>query len=155
MFSLDETFALLTDSVTTDSASELIKECKGIGMKQSAYIDTGMDSILPKFDNGYTFIYQTNDDVEVRLEIIEKDSIIMQAGIQIIYSPSFFFSKSKKHFDILKYQCDDYYGESLPMSMGGGKILNYGNPLSVCYLSKLKVNGRDVINFKVGNRKFW
>lgn len=155
MFSLNETFALLTNSVPVDKASGLINECKGIGMQQIAYVDTGMDSNLPKFDNGYNFIYQANDDVEARLEILEKDSIIMQAGIQITYSPSFFFSKAKKHFNILKDQCDDYYGESLPMSIGGGKILNYGNPLSVCYLSRLKVNGRGVINFKVGNRKFW
>ena len=111
--------------------------------------------VLYQFDNGFNFIYHTNYYVEARLEILEKDSIIMQAGIQIINSPSFFFSKAKKHFNMLKGRCDDYYGESLPMNIGDAKILNYGNSLSVCYLSRLKVNGRCVINFKVGNRKFW
>ena len=155
MFSLDETFELLTDSVSIDSASDLVKECKRIGMTQIAYVDTGMDSTLPEFDNGYNFIYKTNDGVETRLEILEKDSLIMQLGVQIVYPLSFFFSKAIKHFNILKGLCNDYYGESLPMNIGDAKILNYGNSLSVCYLSRLKVNGRCVINFKVGNRKFW
>jgi len=155
MFSLDETFSLLTDSVHQDKASDLVKKCKENGMNEIKYFESGMDRNLPEFDKGYNLVFKTNDDAEARLEILEKDTIIMQAGMQIIYPPSIFFSKAKKHFNILKGQCDDYYGESLPMSMCGGKILNYGNPLSVCYLSRLKVNGRDVINFKVGNRKFW
>ena len=154
MFSLDETFSLLTDSVPEDKASDLMKKCKEIGMNEIEYLATGMDSNLPEFDKGYNLVFKTNDDAEARLEILEKDSIIMQAGIQIIYSPSFFFSKAKKHFKILKDHSDIYYGESLPMNMGGAEILNYGNIFSACYLSKMKVNGRDVINFKVGNRKF-
>jgi len=155
MYNLNDTFSLLTDSVPIDSTSDFIKKCKEIGMNQIAYVDTGFDSNLPEFDNGYNFIYKTNDGVETRLEILEKDSIIMQAGIQIIYPPSFLFSKAKKHFSILKGKSDDYYGESLPMNMSGAEILGYGNPSSVCYLSRIKVNDRNVINFKVGNRKFW
>ncbi len=155
MFSLDETFSLLTDSVPRDRASDLLKKCTEIGMNQIAYVETGLESNLPEFDSGYNFIYKTNDGVEARLEFFEKDSIIMQAGIQIIYQPSFFFSKAKKHFKIIKGQSDGYYGECLPMNVGGAEILNYGNPSSVCYLSRMKVNGRDAINLKVGNRKFW
>lgn len=155
MFSLEETFSLLTDSVPEDKASDLVKKCKETGMNEIEYLDTGMDSNLPEFDKGYNFVFKTNDDAETRLEILEKYSIIMQAGIQIIYPPSFFFSKAKKHFKILKDHSDNYYGVSLPMNMGGAEILNYGNISSVCYLSKMKVNGRDVINFRVGNRKFW
>ena len=155
MFSLDETFSLLTDSVPEDKASDLMKKCKEIGMNETEYLDSGMDSNLPEFDKGYNLVFKTNDDAEARLEILEKDSIIMQAGVQIIYPPSFFFSKAKKHFKILKDDSHIYYGDSLPMNMGGAEILNYGNIFSVWYLSRMKVNGRDVINFKVGNRKFW
>lgn len=155
MYSLDETFSLLTNSVPEDKPSDLIKKCKEIGMNEIEYLDTGMDSNLPEFDKGYNLVFNTNDATEARLEILEKDSIIMQAGIQIIYTPSFFFSKAKKHFKILKDYSGIYYGKSLPMNMDGAEILNYGNILSVCYLSKMKVNGRDVINFRVGNRKFW
>lgn len=155
MFSLDETFKLLTDAVPADKASALLKKCKKIGMNEIDYLDTGMDSNLPEFDKGYNLVYQTNDGVDSRLEILVKDSIIMQAGIQIIFPFSLFFSKSKNHFKILKVHSNNYYGECLPMNMDGAEILNYGNVLSVCYLSKMKVNGKDVINFKVGNRKFW
>lgn len=155
MFSLDDTFSLLTESVPEHSASILFKKCKEIGMSEIEYIDTGIDSNLPEFDKGYNFVYRTSDNAEAKLEILEKGLIIMQAGIQIIYSPSFFSSKTKKHFNILKDKSDNYYGECLPMNMGGVEILNYGNLYSVCYLSKMKTNGRDVINFKVGNRKFW
>lgn len=102
MFSLEETFSLLTDSVPEDKASDLVKKCKETGMNEIEYLDTGMDSNLPEFDKGYNFVFKTNDDAETRLEILEKYSIIMQAGIQIIYPPSFFFSKAKKHFKILK-----------------------------------------------------
>lgn len=124
-------------------------------MYEIEYINTGMDRNLPKFDKGHSFIFKTNDDTESRLEILEIDSIIIQAGIQIIYPPSFYFSKAKKHFKILKSHSDKYYGESFPMNMGGAEILNYGNISSVCYLSQMKVNDRDVINFRVGNKKFW
>jgi len=155
MSSLDQTFSLLTDSIPIDSATDLVKKCKAVGMNQIAYVDTGLESNLPEFDNGYSFTYKTDDGVEARLEILEKDSIIMQAGIQIIYQPSFLFSKAKKHFNILKGKSDDYYGESLPMNVSGVEILNYGNPSSVCYLSRMRVNGGDAINFRVGNRKFW
>jgi len=141
--------------VPEDKASDLVKKCKETGMNEIGYVHTGMDSNLPEFDKGYNLVFKTNDDAEARLEILEKDSIIMQAGIQIVYPTSFFFSKAKKHFKILKDHCDDYFGERLPMNMGGAEILNYGNISSVCYLSKIKVNGRDVINFRVGNKKFW
>ena len=91
MYSLDETFSLLTNSVPEDKPSDLIKKCKEIGMNEIEYLDTGMDSNLPEFDKGYNLVFNTNDATEARLEILEKDSIIMQAGIQIIYTPSFFF----------------------------------------------------------------
>ena len=155
MLNIDEMFSLLTDSVPIDSPLDLINKCEEIGMNQISYTNSGFDSTLPEFDKGYNFIYNTNDGVEARLEILEKDSIIMQAGIQIIYPPSFFFSKAKKHINILRRKSDDYYGECLPMEMSGSEILNYGNSSSVCYLSKMKVKGSDVINFRVGNRKFW
>lgn len=155
MFNLDKIFSLLTDFVPEDKATNLIDKCKEIGMNEVEYLDTGMDSNLPEFDNGYNFVFKTNNDTETRLEILEKDSIIMQAGIQIIYPPSFFFSIAKKHFKILKRHSDGYYGKCLPMNVGGVVILNYGNILSVCYLSKMKVNGKNVITFKVGNREFW
>ena len=155
MFSLDEIFSLLTESVPEHNASKLFEKCKEIGMREIEYINTGLDSNLPEFDKGYNFVFQINDNVETKLEILEKDFIIMQAGIQSIYSPSIFSSKAKKHFNILKNKSDKYYGEGSPMNMGGVEILNYGNIYSVCYLSKMKSKGRDVINFKVGNRKFW
>lgn len=87
MFNLDETFSLLTDSVPEDKASDLMKKCKEIGMKEIEYLTTGLDSNLPEFDSGDNLVFKTNDDSEARLEILEKDSIIMQAGIQIIYPP--------------------------------------------------------------------
>lgn len=155
--SLDDIFSLLTDSVPEENASDMVKKCRETRMNEIEYLATAMDSCLPEFDNGYTFVFKTNDDAEARLEILEKDSIIMQAGIQIIYPLKFLFSKSKaeKHSKILKDLSDNYYGESLLMNSGGVEILNYGNISSVCYLSKMRANYRDVITFKVGNRKFW
>ena len=123
-------------------------------MNKIDYFDLGMDDNLPEFDKSYKLVYQTDGGIDSRLEILGKDSIIMQTGIQIIF-PHSFFSKSKNHYKTLKSHSENYYGECLPINISGTKFLNYGNALSVCYLSKMKINCRDVINFKVGNRKFW
>lgn len=155
MFSLSETFHLITDSVPQDKASDLIKKCKEIGIKEQSYINTGLDSNLPEFDKVYTFVYEIDNGIEAILEILEKNSAILQSGIQIIYPYSFLLSKVKKHFILLKNLSDNFYGSSLPINISGTKILNYGNLSSVCYLSKMKINSRDVINFRVGNKKFW
>jgi len=155
MVNLEDTFSLLTDAVPVDGSTALIKKCKELDMLQIAYVDSGFDSNIPEFDKGYNFVYKTNDSVEAKLEILEKDLIIMQAGIQIIYPPSLLFSKAKNHFNILKRLSDDYYDESLPMNISGAEILNYGNPSSVCYLNRIKALGRNTINFRVGNKTFW
>ncbi len=155
MFSIDETFSLLTDSIPEEIPSNLVKKCEEIGMKNLRYLDTGFSRSLSDVDKDYSFVFRSNNDAEIRLEILEKDSTIMQTSILIVNQPSFFFSKAKKHFKILKDHSDSYYGEHSIMNMGGEYSLNYGNVSSICYLYKMKVNGEDVIYFKVVNRDYW
>jgi len=153
MISLPDTFSILVNSVSKISAKNFVKKCHNIGMIPKPYFDTGLDNNLPEFDKGYNLIFNTDDNVIARLEVLEKDEKILQAGIQIIYSSSFFFSRINKHFTTLKSICDNYYGLCLPMDMGNIKILNYGDADTVSYISKMKVSGKKILTFRVGNKK--
>lgn len=154
-YGLDDTFYLLSKSVGYISAKEFVEKCKKLDMKEQPYITSGFDSNLPNFDKGYVFHYKTDDNERAILEILEKDNMILQAGIQIIYSPSFFPSKIKKHYKKLMELLVDHYGVGLPMNMGNIEMLNYSDSKTVCYISKSKVNNTDALTLRIGDRRFW
>lgn len=155
MFSLADTFTLLTHSVGNLTINQVLQKCRDIGLDEYPYIDLGMDSSLPEFDNGYLFKYKTDDNIEVLLDILEKEKKILQAGIQIIYPRKLFISKIGKHYKKLTDMAEDYYDTGSPMNLGNIKILNYGNNQTVCYISQSKVNKRNILTLRVGNTVFW
>ncbi len=153
--SLEEIVKLLYTDILISKPETLAEKCRNLGMKEDKFVDLNILGTLPEFDNGFAFIYETDNKVNARLEIIDKDGIIMQAGIQIIYPISVFSSKSTKHFKYLTNKLNEIYGAAMPMDMPGTKILNYGNENSVCYISISTVNKKKCITLKFGNRAFW
>jgi hypothetical protein len=155
-YSLAETFELLTSSVNNISAQALVDQCLKLGMKEVDNIDLGFDSMLPQFDNSFVFIFSTDDEEKARLEILDKEGKILQAGIQIFYKPAIFFSNFKKHYRKTIELLEKHYGPASPIDLGNNmEIINFGDLKTVAYTSKMKLNGSDILTLKVGNTEFW
>ncbi len=154
-FSLNDTFSLLFESVGLISTKELVNKCIDLGMNEQPYRDLGYDSNLPHFDKGYMFNYKTDDNEIARLEILEKDNKILQAGIQITYKPSLTSKKMKRHHKYLLELSEKQYGSGFLTKVGYADIINFGDNRTVCYLSKMKMRGIKSIAFRIGNKRFW
>jgi len=134
------------------SPAELVVACKKFNMKQIEYFNINQD---PLFEKGYNFIFQTDDRQEARLEIIEVDKYLLQSGFQIIYKTKIFSKKISKDFSYLYNSLQSYYLNEDQQNYGGIELYNFFNEISQCYLSKSKVNGQDVLNFRVTNKEIW
>lgn len=154
-YSLIDTISLLVHNTPNKEAKELAEYCRQIGMEEQEFLDLNILDTLPSFDGGYVFTYETDDKLVARLEIIEKNKIVLQVGIQIVYPLTFFFSKMKNHLKLIASELEEIYGPAMPMKVKNIKILNYGNIESVSYISTTKMNGHDVLTIRVGNRIFF
>lgn len=150
-----DTFTLLVSFTVFDTVSEFIDNCRALGFVELQYVNIGLDEKLPDFDNGYMFEYKTDDKVTANLEVLEKDGMILQAGIQVIYPKSLLFKRMPKHFEKVVTLADDFYGTGMLTKSDSMEIVNYGNEETVFYVSKVTVNRRDALTFRVGNKQFW
>jgi len=155
MITAQEIVGLLIGQVADITAVDLVKKCKDLGMRKVSYQDVGLDSSLPPFESGYHFRFNLDDKEEVLFEILEKDSLVLQAGYQLTLPASLFFSKAKKRHRQFKEILETYYGVGKAMNVGRFKIVNYGNDTTVAYISRVNVAGADAIILRVGNRRFW
>jgi hypothetical protein len=136
-------------------ASDLVRECADLGMRQVPFQDIGLSSNLPSFEAGHHFRFNPDGIEEALFEILEKNCLVLQAGYQLALPISLFFSKAKKRRSQLKDILETYYGVGLPMDVGGIEIINCGNDTTISYLSRETVAGTDAITVRVGNRRFW
>ena len=143
---------ILIKLVPTTPISEILQNCQRLGMVSQKYQHNPADSSLPDYDNAYHFRFETNDSKTSLFEVLEKEGLILQAGFQILYPSSLLFSKSKKHHEQMISQLEENYGEGVPMNAGGTQIINYGDSNNICYISKAKVSGGDIITVRVGNK---
>jgi hypothetical protein len=155
MITTQEIIGLLVGHVADISASDLVKKCNDLGMQQVPYQDVGLDSNLPPFEAGYHFRFNLDGKEEVLFEILEKESLVLQAGYQLVFPASLFSSKAKKKHRQSEEVLETYYGVGLVMKVGRIKTTNYGNDTTVAYISRAKGAGIDVITLRVGNRRFW
>jgi hypothetical protein len=155
MITTQQIINLLADNVSHTLAVDLARKCVDLGMRQVPYQDVDLLSILQPFEAGYHFRFNPDGKEEVLFEILEKDTLVLQAGYQIVLPTSLFFSKGKKRHSQLKDVLAICYGVGLPMKVGGNEIINYGNERTIAYLSRAIVAGIDAITVRVGNRRFW
>ncbi|MCG2660677.1 MAG: hypothetical protein L6437_10585 [Kiritimatiellae bacterium] len=137
------------------AASELIQKCLEIGMTAQPYRASPQDSNLPAFDVGHQLRFDTDGSLAAGFDVLEKDGLVLQAGFQIFFHRGLFGSKSKKHYQEIVTHIEQHYGPGVPTEAKGIAILNYGDPQTVCYISKTKALGKDVVTVRVGNRIFW
>lgn len=155
MITTREIIGLLVRRVADTPAANLAKECADLGMRQVPYQDIGLASNLPPFEAGYHFRFNPDSKEEALFEILQKDGLVLQAGYQLALPASLFFSKAKKRHRQLKESLEAHYGPGQPMSVGGIEIINYGNDITIAYISRAKVAATDAITVRVGNRCFW
>lgn len=144
-----EVVRLLVAGVANMGASELLNECKKIGMRQVPYQDIGLDSNLPPFDIGYHLRFNPDEKEETLFEILQKDGFVLQAGCQLV------LQGAQNKYQQLKQILESHYGIGYPTNVGEIEIVNYGNENTIAYLSYTKFAGKDVITMRVGNRRFW
>jgi hypothetical protein len=124
-YDLDFTFILISESVGYMPAKDLVERCRSAGMVEQDYFDTGFDHGIPDFDKGYFSNYMTENDVKANIEILEKDSKILQAGARFGYPWALWtllFSKSRKHFKKILKLMKAKYGSGLPMNVENMEI---------------------------------
>jgi len=156
MITTQEIVGLMVSDLAEISASDLVKKCNDLGMKQVPYQDVGLDSNLPPFEAGHHFRFNLDGKEEVLFEILEKDSLVLQTGYQLVLPAPLFFSKAKKRHRQFEEILENYYGVGSVMKVGGIKITNYRNDTTIAYISRAKGAGyTDVITVRVGNRRFW
>jgi len=155
MINTRQIVSLLVGRVADILASDLARECVDLGMRPVPYQDVGLSSNLPPFEAGHHFRFNPDGNEETLFEILEKDSLVLQAGYQLVLPTSLFFSKAKKRHSQLKGILENHYGIGLRMDVGGIEIVNYGNDTTIAYLSRVTVAGTDTITVRIGNRRFW
>lgn len=146
---------LLIEVVPTVMASEFVQQCHDMGMTPQEYRPSPADSNLPDFDVGHQFRFETDGSWAAGFDVLEKEGRVLQAGFQIFFPRSLFVSKCKKYYQPMVKRIEGHYGPGAPMDAGGVSILNYGDPETVCYISKARALGKDLITVRVGNRIFW
>lgn len=146
---------LLIETVPTVMASELVQKCHNLAMTPQEYQPSPTDGNLPDFDAGRQFRFETDGSWAAGFDVLEKDGKILQAGFQIFFPRTLFKPKAKKNFQAMVEHIEDHYGAGAPLNAGGTTILNYGDPHTVCYISKTRALGKDLITVRVGNRIFW
>ena len=132
-----EIIGLLVGRVANTSAADLVKECADLGMRQVPYQEDGPALNLPPFEAGYHFRFNPDGKEEALFQILEKDSLVLQAGYQLALPASFFFSKTQKRYRQLKEILETHYGVGQPMCVGGIEIINYRNDQTIAYISRL------------------
>ncbi|MDI6766933.1 MAG: hypothetical protein QME52_08940 [Bacteroidota bacterium] len=132
--------------------SQLIEACRKYDMHQIEYININGDLL---FKEGYNFLYNSPNGETARLEIIEKDGVLLQSGIQIIYRPRLLFSKINKDFSVLFNLLKSYYGNEQIQTYQGIIIYNFTNQITQCYLTQSTINKQQVLNCRVSNIEIW
>lgn len=154
MITTTELVDLLANSVADAGAEWLVHECSQLGMQEVPYQPVAPDSNLPSFDEGHHLRFSAAGG-NALFEILERDGAVVQAGFQITFPRSFFFSKAERHHRALKRALETHYGVGEPMDVGTVQIINFANESTVAYISRVSAAGVDAITVRVGNRTFW
>jgi hypothetical protein len=155
MITTREIIRLLVERVAHITAADLVKECRGLGMRQVPYQDVGVSSNLPSYEVGYHFRFNPDGKEDALFEILEKDGVVLQVGYQLALPASLFFSKASKSHRQLRKILETHYGVGQRMSVGGIETNNYKNHGTIAYVSRIKVGGTDARTVRIGNKRFW
>jgi len=162
MFSIEQTFNLIVQSVPNTSAQSLAQSIRtnsqitdGTKFEESPYLKTPFDESLPSFDKGYMFKFLTDNKYVCKLDILEKNMKIMQVGMSILVPRGLIFSKSIKIFNKIKALANNYYIDIQTMEHMGVKILKYDGLDNIAYLNNIRVGSVDTVRFNVGNKEFY
>jgi hypothetical protein len=142
------------NSVADAKAEWLVQECSRLGMQEVPYQPVVADSNLRPFDEGHHLRFSVAG-ANALFEILERDGAVVQAGFQITFPRSVFFSKAKRHHLALRKALETHYGIGQPMDVGTAQIVNFANESTVAYISRVSAAGMDAITVRVGNRTFW
>ena len=154
-FSFTDIFDFLTRSVGILPTEKLVALCRRKGMREQPYIKQQADEMLPRFDRGFVFTFQIRDNPSARLEILSRGNQVVQAGVQVVYQNQ--RTKSRLHlaYETIRSLAEKYYGPGIPIKIPPVTILNYGDKVTVFYVSKAHFAHQDILTFRVGNRKLW
>ncbi|MFC1620174.1 hypothetical protein ACFL45_09535 [Candidatus Neomarinimicrobiota bacterium] len=155
MIPLDTVFSLLTNAVGSMPALELVNSLRKLGdLVEGPYTGTPFDEDLPKFDQGYRLVGVREKEM-ITLEVLEKDSRILQAGSMWLYQRKLFSSKVKRAEVMLNALAEQHYGPGTPIQYSGALMMNYGDQRTICYVASIKSIDSDTLSLKIGNREYW
>ncbi len=147
-------FLLLVRCVLDGTPENVTKVCTSPEMIGVPYVATPIDETLPAFDQGHWFTLSIGASVPARLEVLFKEEQVLQAGVQIIYDEQG-TDAAARDFRAIERAADRHYGLGVSLDMGPVENKNYGDGDTVFYVTKYVANRRDILTFRVGNRRFW
>jgi len=146
---------LLSQTVPNETPSSLVDKCRHLGMVEQPHRSTPDDLNLPPFDRAYQFQFQAAGALAAGLEILEKESKILQAGFQLSFPRAFLMSPAGKQFDEMANFLQAHYGSGQRTKIAGAKAIYFESPSTVCYVSRATMADQDVVTLRAGNRAFW
>jgi len=146
---------LLVQTVPNDTASTLVEKCQHLGMVEQLYHSPPDDINLPPFERAYQFQFQAPEALGAGLEILEKETLILQAGFQLSFPRAFLMSPAGKQFDQMASLLGGHFGAGQRTNIAGAKAIYYNSPSVVSYVSRAKMQDQDIVTVRVGNRAFW
>ena len=154
MASIEQIFLLVVGCAINGTVDTLRDVCRTSEMREVLYQNMVVDQRMPKFEEGHWYTFQMSGAKSARLEVLVKDKVVLQAGVEIIYpeSPG---AIAERHFKELAQIGNRHYGLGAPIDLGGIDNLNYGDTRSVFYIVKGNMNKHPFIVFRAGNRRFW
>jgi hypothetical protein len=153
-FQLEKTFFLL-ESIGKRNISKLLEQCRSLDMIEEGNANRKSNSAFPEIDRKHLFYRKIKKDVLAIFEILEKDGLAPQAGIQLIYPPESWLAHiSHYHREVIRI-LERNYGQPVWINLKESGVLSFKTETVFCYLSELKMKSKNVLTVRVASKAFW
>ena len=153
---------LMANQVSVAQVRDFAHQCLQVGMVrcESPERDLALrvsNSNLPPFDVRFHFSFKLDGRDEGVFEILGNEGVITQCGYQVAFPPRFlFFPNGKAKYRAAVEALEAHYGTGAPLAVGDiAMTMNYGNALSVAYVSLMTAGRNRSLAVRIGNRTFW
>jgi hypothetical protein len=153
-FELEKTFFLL-ELTGNEKVSEMVKKCRSVGIIERPDVSQGSEFVFPEADRRYVFYQKIKENILAVFEILEKDDLVLQSGIQIIYPPDRWLDEISYYYQKLLRILEANYGLPVWVNVNKKGVLSFENKETFSYLSEFKMGDKDVLTVRVASRAFW
>jgi len=153
-FELEKMFFLL-EWAGNEKASEMVKKCRSLSIAERPDIPQSSEFVFPEADRRYLFYRKIKENILAVFEILEKDGLVLQSGIQLIYPPDRWLGEISSYYQKLLRVLETNYGLPVWINLNEKGILSFESKEAFSYLSEFKMGDKDVLTVRAASRAFW